>query len=136
MRTTYVLDTDTLVDLLRGKEDVIARLVRLSPDDVHVSAMSVAELHVGALGSRAPERDRAEVDRVLAPFPVLRFGRDAALEHARIRRALRHQPIGPADTVIAATAITAGAVLVTSNVREFRRVPGLVCESWREMAAR
>ena len=39
-------------------------------------------------------------------------------------------PIGPNDTAIAGHAISAGAILVTNNVREFERVPGLVLEDW------
>ncbi|MFO5777293.1 VapC toxin family PIN domain ribonuclease, partial [Klebsiella pneumoniae] len=49
-----------------------------------------------------------------------------------IRVALRPAgtPIGPNDTAIAGHAIAAGAILVTNNVREFERVPGLVLEDW------
>ncbi len=57
-------------------------------------------------------------------------------EACKIAHALRNQRIGPADAVIAATAVAAGAVLITSHLREFRRVPALSCESWRAMATR
>jgi tRNA(fMet)-specific endonuclease VapC len=127
----YLLDTDTIVDVLRGRQPVAARLGELSPDDVRVSAMSVAELYYGALNSSAPERNRAEVDRLLGEIAVLRFGREAAAEHARIRHALRARPIGAGDMIIAATALAAGAVVVAANVKEFGRVPGLDVENWR-----
>ncbi|MGR0254240.1 PIN domain-containing protein, partial [Klebsiella pneumoniae] len=48
----------------------------------------------------------------------------------RIAQRLAGTPIGPNDTAIAGHAIAAGAVLVTNNVREFERVPGLVLEDW------
>jgi tRNA(fMet)-specific endonuclease VapC len=131
MSARYLLDTDTIVDVLRGRHRVAERLAEVSPDDVRVSAMSVAALYYGALNSSDPERNRAEVDRLLEQIAVLRFGRTAAAVHARIRLALRQQPIGAADMIIAATAAAAGALVVTANEREFGRVPGLAMESWR-----
>ncbi len=49
-----------------------------------------------------------------------------------IKRALTDigRPIGPNDTAIAGHAIAADAILVTNNVKEFERVPGLVFEDW------
>lgn len=130
-RRRFVLDTDTLVDVLRHRRGVEARLRALSPVDVAVAAMSVAELEYGALRSGDPAANRAAYEMLLVPLRVLAFGRRAALVHARLREALRSAPIGPADLVIAATTLAAGAVLVTSNARELARVPGLTVESWR-----
>jgi tRNA(fMet)-specific endonuclease VapC len=129
----YLLDTDTVVDVLRGRYGVADRLAGVSPDDVRMSAMSVAELYCGALNSSDPTRNRAEVDRLLNEIPILQFGRAAAAHHASIRLALRHQPIGAGDMIVAATALAADAVVITANVREFGRVPGLVTENWRAM---
>lgn len=131
MTARYLLDTDTIVDVLRARQPVVDRLARLSPADVRVSAMSVAELYYGALNSSAPARNRDEVERLLEQIAILRFGRQAAVEHASIRQTLRAQPIGAADMIIAATALAAGAIVVTANLREFGRVPGLALESWR-----
>lgn len=129
--TSYLLDSDTLIDVLHGRRDVISRLAAVSPDDVFVSAMSVAELYYGALRSSDPERNRSSTDQLLSQLTVLSFGEDAAAEHAHVRVALRSRNIGPADMIIAATALSVGAVVVTSNTREFGRVPGLECETWR-----
>ena len=127
----YVLDTDAVVDVLRKKRGVAERLARVSPDDVAVASMAVAELLYGAAASADPARNRAEVERFLSQVHLLPFGRRAASAHAELRWQLRAQPIGPNDLVIAATALAAGATLVTSNTREFERVPGLRVESWR-----
>ncbi len=54
----------------------------------------------------------------------------AAADFGRIRTALRKKPIGPLDTLIAAHARSRNLVVVTGNVGEFRRVPGLVVEDW------
>jgi tRNA(fMet)-specific endonuclease VapC len=135
----FVLDTDHVIDVLRGPRGnpgVARRLASLSPDDVRVASMTVAELLYGAAASADPERNRREVERFLGSIRVLPFGRRAAVAHAAVRRALRASPIGPTDLVIAATALAAGATLVTANTTEFGRVPGLRVESWRVVTPR
>jgi tRNA(fMet)-specific endonuclease VapC len=126
-----LLDTDVIVDVLRGRRDVIVRLADCSPDDVGVASMTVAELLYGAVASSDPARNRREVARFLGEVRILTFGSRAATLHAELRWAMRAKPIGPNDLVIAATALMAGASLVTANTREFSRVPGLTVESWR-----
>jgi tRNA(fMet)-specific endonuclease VapC len=127
----YLLDTDAVVDVLRGRHGVAQRLSQLSPDDVAVSAMTVAELLYGSLCSSDPERSAREVRRFLEVVRTIPFGRAAAATHSRIRHTLRTQNIGPNDLVIAATALSAKATVVTANLREFSRVEGLAVESWR-----
>lgn len=127
----YVLDTDTIIDVLRGIPPVVRRLAGVSPDDVGVASMTVAELRYGALVSRDPARSLAETARLLEQLTLLAFGARAAALHGDIRYALRGRQVGPHDLVIAATALAAGAAIVTSNTREFERVPELRVESWR-----
>lgn len=127
-----VLDTDVVVDVLRGRKDVITRLAEYRPIDVAVSAMTLAELLYGAQASAHEAKNRGEVIRFIAQVHVLAFGRRTADVHARLRWQLRRQPIGPNDLVIAATALLMRATLVTGNAREFERVDGLRVETWRE----
>ena len=134
MTVRFVLDTDTVVDVLRRRHGVAARLARESPDDVGLSAMTLAELHFGAHVSHDPEGARLDVERFAEVVRLLPFGEAAARQHADIRAALRRKPIGPNDLVIAATALAFGATLVTNNRREFDRVPGLSVATWRDAA--
>ena len=71
----------------------------------------------------------------MLPFEVLPFDSKCAHIYARIRGELEMtgKVIGPNDLLIAATALANSAVLVTNNVDEFKRVPGLSIESWYEM---
>ena len=131
MTVRYLLDTDAVVDVLRGRHGVAARLARESPDDVAVSSMTVAELLYGACCSGDPVRSEHQVQRFLEVVRQIPFGRHAAAIHAKVRFASRRQTIGPNDLVIAATAVAVNATVVTANVREFSRVSGLVVENWR-----
>ncbi|MDE4730359.1 MULTISPECIES: PIN domain-containing protein [Klebsiella pneumoniae complex] len=105
----------------------------LRGDRIVVSAVTYAEMRFGATGPKASPRYIQLVDafcaRRDAVLPWDRTGVDATTD---IRVALRHAgtPIGPNDTAIAGHAIAAGAVLVTNDVREFERVPGLMLEDW------
>lgn len=130
---TYCLDTDTCIDLLRGTHPAAAaRFVQLGPEDVAVPAMVCAELFYGARRSATPDRVQRAVERFLAPLDCLPFDVLAAEHYATIRRDLDAvgTPIGPNDLVIAATARARGLTLVTHNVREFSRVPGLLIDDW------
>jgi tRNA(fMet)-specific endonuclease VapC len=80
---------------------------------------------------------RAEAERLLARFlstgiSVLPFEEEDASHAGEIRAALegRGTPIGPYDVLIAAQARRHGAALVTTNRREFDRVPGLIVTDW------
>lgn len=127
----YVLDTDTCIWVLRRREPWLSRLNSEVPGEVAVSSMSEAELRLGALKADDRERDLARVEAFLSgAIDALPFDRAAARHHAEIRYALRARPIGDRDLVIASVARANGATLVTGNVREFGRVPGLGVEDW------
>lgn len=130
MSRGYVVDTDVCVQALRGHEGVLRALRERTPSDLFVASMTLAELRYGALKSRDPAGNQARVSLFLDPIAVLDFDADGAFVHADIRWALRDQPIGERDLVIAAVARVHGLTLVTGNVREFGRVPGLSLESW------
>lgn len=132
MTAAWVLDTDVCVDALRGHQGVLAHLRARSPATVLTTAMTVAELRFGALKSVNPEANLARVTAFLEPLTVLDFDAEAATHHAAIRWALRGEPIGERDLVIAAVARARGMTLVTGNGREFARVPGLSLEDWAE----
>lgn len=131
MSVRYLLDTDAVVDVLRARHRVAARLAEVSPEEVAISSMTLAELLYGALCASDPAASELAVRRFIEVIRILAFGRAAAAIHGRIRYATRQKMIGPNDLVIAATALAAGAVLVTANRREFDRVAGLTIEDWR-----
>ena len=128
-----LLDTSVLVDILRGDESVSARFRASSPTQLVVSAISTGELMTGAALARNTHRELFSVDLLLRPLRELpldaKTARRAGLLNVMLRRA--GTPIGTSDRLIAATALEHDAVVVTSDVRDFMRVPGLIVEDWR-----
>jgi tRNA(fMet)-specific endonuclease VapC len=78
----------------------------------------------------------AALAQLLQPMQRLAFDSECAAQAARIRAELeaRGTPIGPHDILIAATALRHQSTLVTRNVREFSRVPGLQWINWHDTA--
>ncbi|WP_029762163.1 type II toxin-antitoxin system VapC family toxin [Ectothiorhodospira haloalkaliphila] len=98
-----------------------------------VSAVTYAEMRYGQIGKKASARHRMLVDefvkRLDAVLPWDQRAVDATVEVMR-ELSKSGTPIGPNDTAIAGHAISSACTLVTNNVREFGRVPGLVHEDW------
>lgn len=131
-----VLDTNTVSYYFRGDARVIERLRSYAPAEVSVSAIAEYELRYSLLRlpqSAAAPRLKA-LKAFLVPLTVLPFdGRCAEhAAHIRVDLEAKGTPIGPHDILIAATALRYSATLITRNVREFGRVPGLRWENWHE----
>ena len=127
----YLLDTNALVDLLRGRAGRLADRIRArSPDEIGLSSIVLNELHYGVHRSLQPSRNAARVDGLR--FEVVPFDKEDAVASGEIRAALSKAgvTIGAMDVLIAGQAVSRGLVLVTNNLREFRRVPGLAVEDW------
>lgn len=133
-----VLDSNTISYYFRGNPEVVPRLQALRPADLGVPAIVEYELRYGLM--RLPEAAAAPrlaaLAQLLRPMQMLPFDSECAAHAARIRAALEAAgaPIGPHDTLTAATALRHQATLVTRNVREFSRVPGMQCLNWFQAA--
>jgi tRNA(fMet)-specific endonuclease VapC len=129
----YCLDTNTCIDAMKGRSpDLAKRFSAHSPDDIAIPAIVRAELLLGALKTREPEKTAQTVEAFLAPYVVLSFDKAAAQHYASIRHHLERtgRIIGPNDLIIAATARSHRLTLVTHNTDEFGRVSGLLLEDW------
>lgn len=132
MPVRYLLDTNTASYIIKGSlPRVRERLLRVPMADVGISSVTEAELRFGV--ARRPEAARLNVavEEFLLRVEVLPWDSEAAQQYARIRAALEGEgtPMGNLDMMIAAQALAAGVVLVTSD-RVFRRVRGLKIEDW------
>jgi tRNA(fMet)-specific endonuclease VapC len=132
-----MLDTNTCILAMKAGPTSIfsGRFVRHSAQ-LCVSSIALAELHHGAENSKRVAANLHELDFFVSRIQaVLDFDALAAADYGRVRTALRKHPIGPLDTLIAAHARSRDLIIVTSNTREFKRVPGLGVEDWSQPAA-
>jgi tRNA(fMet)-specific endonuclease VapC len=129
-----ILDSNTISYYFRCDPQVVPRLQALRPADLGVPAIVEYELRYGLLRlpPEAAKPRMAALAALLRPMQVLPFDSECAAHAARIRVELEAigTPIGPHDTLIAATALCHQATLVTRNVSEFSRVPGLQWVNW------
>lgn len=128
----FALDTNTLIYFFKGMGNVAERLFAHPPAEIAIPAIVLYELEVGLAKSESPKKRRAQLERMMSVTSVLPFDKKTAVCAATIRVALERAgtPIGQYDLLIAATAVSAGATLVTRNTAEFERVHGLRLENW------
>lgn len=132
---TYMLDTNICIYAMKNKpEKVLQRLKEELNGGICISSITLAELEYGMKHSSDPGKNERALLRFLVPLSVLPFGPAAATAYGEIRAYLQRQgtPIGPLDMLIAGHAKAEEMILVTNNVREFARVPGLEIENWAE----
>ena len=133
MRARYMLDTDICIHVRRRRSPgLLARFVKLVPGEAVLSVITWGELLFGAKRSARRKEALDQLDELFSLIEVMPLSRDVAAAYGAIRAALatRGELIDPNDLWIAAHAQAAGLTLVTSNVREFRRIPGLSVENW------
>jgi tRNA(fMet)-specific endonuclease VapC len=129
----YLLDANTAIAAMRNHPVVLRHLTAAAPGDCALSAITRYELFVGVQKSANPVNEQAKLDLLIKTLRQRRFGVAAAEEAARVRAFLEAQgmPIGPYDTLLAGHALSLSLVVVTANVKEFIRVPGLTVENWQ-----
>lgn len=130
----YLLDTNIVIYAMKKRPRQVKRRFQQHHGQMGISTVTLGELVFGAEHSQQVERNLADIEAMAARLEVLSFDDKAAYHFGQIRAALYRtgQPIGPYDMMIAGQARAYGLKLVTNNVKEFERVPGLVLEDWCE----
>jgi tRNA(fMet)-specific endonuclease VapC len=148
MATLFLLDTDTVIFMIRGLKASVrhrgrrdkaraavarCRAAQAAGDVVGLSAITVSELEFGARNSGQYAAEIAAVEKILLPFTLFDYDATACPPpYGRVRYDLEQsgQPIGAMDLLIAAHALALSATLVTNNLAHFGRVAGLSVVSW------
>ena len=130
-----LIDASVLIEHERGRVDLERHLVGREQEEFFLSVITASELLHGVHRATEPNvraRRSAFVEAVLERFSLLSVDLAAARAHARLWAELMAEGrlIGPHDLWLAATCLAHGLTMVTTNVREFARVPGLAVESW------
>ena len=128
----YLLDTNIVSDIIRNPQGAVAhKIAEVGEPTIATSIIVAAELRFGAI-RKGSARLTSQLDAVLRLIPVHALDGDADIRYGVLRTELeqRGTPIGGNDMLVAAHALSLGAILVTDNTREFARVPGLQLENW------
>ncbi len=130
-----LIDASILVEYERGRVDLEPHLAGREQEEFFLSAITASELLHGvhrAVDPSVRARRSAFVEAVLERFPLLPVDLAIARAYSQLWAGLMADGhlIGPHDLWLAATCLAHGLTMVTANIREFARVPGLVVESW------
>ena len=127
----YMLDTNMCVYLMKNQPEAVARrFAQCFVGDVVMSAITYAELEYGVTVSADPERERVNLAALVEDIPVAPFDLPAGVAYGPIRLATRDRKKDHLDKLIAAHAVSLQAIVVTNNVKDFAKYPGVVTENW------
>lgn len=129
----WLLDTNICIYAMSDRHvDLTKRLDALDAGQAGISVVVLGELQFGIAKSSRPDAARDRLQALLQVAPPVPLPVDAGEHYGRIRATLQlaGMPIGNNDLWIAAHARASRLCLVTNNLREFQRVPGLALENW------
>ena len=128
----YMLDTNIIIYTMINRPKQVKKQFKLHKEQLSISSVTLGELVFGAEHSQQLKHNLTDIEAMIARLEVLPFDNKAAYHFGQIRAALYSigKPIGPYDMMIAGHARASGLILVTNNIKEFERVPGLQLENW------
>lgn len=128
----YMLDTNICIYVVKNRPAEVRTTFNQHAHHLCISSVTLAELLYGAEKSAQPAQNLMVVESFTARLDVLPFDDKSAAHFGQIRAFLEREGrvIGAYDLMIAGHARSQGLTLVTNNVDEFRRVPGLLLENW------
>ncbi len=127
----YMLDTNTCIYLMKNQpEEVARRFAQCYVGDVVMSVITYAELEYGVGVAADPERERDNLAALVEDIPVVAFDIPAGVAYGPIRMATRENKKDALDKLIAAHAVALGVTIVTNNMKDFAKYPGVMSENW------
>lgn len=131
----YMLDTNMCIYLIKHQpREVAERFAQCQVGDVVMSAITYAELEYGVAAAADPAREHANLQALIEDIPVAPFDAAAGVAYGPVRLATRDSKRDHLDKLIASHAVSLGVTLVTNNVRDFAKYPGLALENWLDPA--
>jgi tRNA(fMet)-specific endonuclease VapC len=110
--------------------EILRRFSSYYVGDVVMSAITFAELQYGVTVSANPKRENTHLASLVQDIPVMPFDHAAGLAYGPIRAATRDSKKDHLDKLIAAHAKSLDVILVTNNLKDFKKYPGLLTENW------
>jgi len=129
---TYMLDTNICIHVMKTYPPVVRDKFNELAEQLCISSITLGELHYGAEKSARRAENLMAIEHFVARLEVLPFAERAAVHYGQVRAELERAgtPCGPHDMQIGAHARSEGLIVVTNNMREFARMPGLRVENW------
>ena len=124
----YLIDTDQVIEHLKGKRAIVEQINRYAPDGLAISLITYGEIYEGILFGRNPKQhSQGFVNFLKIPVRILLPNQVIMRRFAQLRGQLRQtgQIIGDFDILIAATALHYDLTLMTHNRKHFSRIPML-----------
>ena len=128
----YLLDTNIVIYVLKRRPKEVLEIFNRNASRMAISSITLSELIFGAEKSPNVDKNLEAIEEFVSHLDVLPYDAKASQQYGQITAALekRGEIIGENDIHIAAHAISQGLILVTNNLREFKRVPNLALENW------
>lgn len=128
----YMLDTNICIHVMKTYPPELREKFDALAEQLCISAITLGELHYGAEKSARRAQNLVAIEHFVARLEVLPFGAKAAAHYGQLRAELERagMPCGPHDMQIGGHARSEGLILVTNNMREFMRMPGVRAENW------
>jgi len=129
---TYMLDTNTCIYIMKHYPPDLREKFNTLAEQLCISSISLGELHYGAEKSMRRADNLTAIEEFVARLDVLPFAEKAAAHYGQVRAELERagRPSGPHDMQIGGHARSEGLIVVTNNMREFARMPGVRAENW------
>jgi tRNA(fMet)-specific endonuclease VapC len=129
----YILDTNICIYIIKKKpEDVIKHFLKMKPDSIGISNITISELYYGVAKSSKPNENTVALEQFLFSLIEIDFNKIDAIAYGTIRAQLEKEGkiIGAMDLLVASQAISRNLILVTNNEKEFSRIKNLQIENW------
>ena len=129
---TYMLDTNICIHVMKAYPPALREKFNAVAEQLCISSITLGELHYGAEKSARRVENLTAIGHFVARLDVLSFGDKAAAHYGQVRAELERAgtPCGPHDMQIGAHARSEGLIVVTNNMEEFVRMPGVRVENW------
>ena len=130
----YLLDTNIVIYVLKRRPVEALKIFNTNATRMAISSITLSELFYGAEKSSNADKNLEAIEEFISHLDVLPYDAKASQHYGQIKAALekKGEIIGENDIHIAAHAISQGLILVTNNLREFKRVANLTLENWVE----
>lgn len=129
-----LLDTTFLIDLLNGDDGAVEKAGALEQNLVQqrLSSMTLFELYYGVGRSNQSEAERSKIEAVLESKPIHPADTAVMRKAGRLAGELAADgdPVADGDVIIGATAVVVDEPVLTRNVRDFERLPGVEVETY------